>query len=112
MGRPSKFTLERAATIASLIAVGTSAEEAAAEVGIGPRTLHDWLARGRAGEPEYAKFLKAYEVAVETAAERRGRIRAVKADGQPNRRAKMKAWYRKKLGPAEYWRRRIRWHEE
>jgi hypothetical protein len=47
-GRPTRLTPEVADAIVAAVAQGATLTQAAAWTGIGLRTLHDWLERGRA----------------------------------------------------------------
>jgi transposase-like protein len=49
--------------IADCIAFGMTIAETARALHIGERTVYRWVARGRAGEPRYERFLDSIEAA-------------------------------------------------
>jgi hypothetical protein len=60
MGRPSKLTPEVQALVCDAIRHGNFREAAAKAAGVTPRTLHEWMRKGReADEGPYAAFLQA-----------------------------------------------------
>lgn len=65
MGRPSMFTAERRQRILEAKRVGASDRTAARVAGIHPKTLGDWLKRGREGSKEsaYRKFVEDFDEA-------------------------------------------------
>lgn len=56
-GRPTKYSSELAEEIFTYILIGMPLYRACEAVGIGRRTLYDWVTRGEAGEEPYAEFL-------------------------------------------------------
>ena len=64
MGRPTKLKPELTEALVSIFERGqTSIDSACHLVGIGPRTFHAWMERGRDGDPEYTQFQQAIEKA-------------------------------------------------
>jgi len=61
--RPSKFDRQRAETITASIKNGAGRRDSARAAGIDPSTLGDWIRRGRAGDPTFAAFAEAIDVA-------------------------------------------------
>ena len=57
-GRPSRFNEALAVELVCLIDEGLTRKAAAARVGIGERTLHDWQARARRGHPALQHWLE------------------------------------------------------
>lgn len=58
----SKFDV-RAERVAGAIEVGASLADAAREVGLAPRTIERWLARGREGRSPYRTFAERVDAA-------------------------------------------------
>ena len=58
-GRPSKYTTPRALALVAAAGRGTTWAEAARSVGLAPSTVYGWLARGRAGDPDFAPLVAA-----------------------------------------------------
>lgn len=59
-GRPTKLTPEVAQAICAAVAAGNFRQVAARAAGVSPRTLGDWLAKGKAqATGPYADFLRA-----------------------------------------------------
>jgi hypothetical protein len=110
MGRPSKFDRERADRAITLAGRGWPSTRIAPAIGVARRSLITWIARGRSGEAPYAAWLMRYEASADTARVRRAEAAAVRA-----RRHLLEFKWRKqeywlnKLGPREYWRRRVAW---
>jgi hypothetical protein len=59
MARPTKLDAGRQARICEALALGVSIEAAAAHAGLSAACVHDWMARGRKGEPRFIEFLEA-----------------------------------------------------
>jgi hypothetical protein len=55
-GRGGRFNATVAATIIGKLKLGAHKAHAALSAKISPRTLEDWLERGRAGDKKYAEF--------------------------------------------------------
>ncbi|QDV32355.1 helix-turn-helix domain-containing protein [Tautonia plasticadhaerens] len=114
MPRPTKFSPEVGEEFLRLLAGGRSRSEATDALGIGRRTLQDWLRRGREGEPTFAAW--AERVDRVAALRRRGRIRAswdrYEAESKErwtrSKRAREEYW-KERLGPLEFWSRRLAW---
>lgn len=111
IGRPSKFNAIVAAQAIWMAERGASRLKIAQELRIGQRTFDDWLA-----DPRKADFAKRFRDAearawrsrcyLRSAIERR-KARASWAkfrDGQ-------EGYWLKRLGPVEFWRRRVAWFE-
>jgi hypothetical protein len=63
VGRPSLMTPETVKRITDAVQAGAPRHQAAAFAGIATSTLHNWLARGHAGEPHYKEFLEGIQQA-------------------------------------------------
>lgn len=63
LGRPTKLDDLTAKRIVDAVAKGLPRDTAARLGRVTPRTLYDWLARGRAGEQPYLQFLQRVEEA-------------------------------------------------
>jgi hypothetical protein len=85
-GRPSRFTEDVAIELVCLVDEGLSRKPAAGRLGIGERTLHDWQARGRRGEPPFAFWLGMMEAATVRARRRRCRRAWERYDAQAKER--------------------------
>lgn len=117
MPRPTKFTPEISEAILRHLAEGRSRRATVEALGIGRRTLQDWLHRGRAGEPTFAAWVERFDHAAEI--RRRSRVRASweRYDAESKQRwqqfrAARQRWWLERLGPCEYWRRRLVWLAE
>jgi transposase-like protein len=62
-GRDTKYDAERAAIILKVISRGNTRANAAEQAGIGERTLREWVARGKKGDPTFAAFSAALKMA-------------------------------------------------
>lgn len=98
---------ERAGAALGLALVGEPRHRIADRAGVGLRTLQEWLARGRAGEPPFAAWAEAFEKA--TIEGRRPRREAryereqAAARGRWQRfKAAREGWWRERLGPAAF----------
>ena len=114
MARPTKFNPERAGAALGLARAGEPRPRIAAGAGVGLRTLQEWLARGRAGESPFAAWSDAFDEA--TIDGRRPRREARYEREQVAARvrwqrfkAAREAWWRERLGPANFWQRRVEW---
>lgn len=58
MGQPSKLDDLTAQRIVKAVAKGLPRDTAAKLAMIAPRTLYNWLRRGRSGDPDYVQFLQ------------------------------------------------------
>ncbi|CAN5697625.1 hypothetical protein BH23PLA1_BH23PLA1_33070 [soil metagenome] len=74
MPRPTKFTPEIGESILRLVAEGVPKTRIAPRVGVGLRTLHEWLERGRSGEPAFEEWAARFDVKSERV--RRQRVHA------------------------------------
>jgi hypothetical protein len=84
------------------------------EVGIGVRTLAEWLARGRAGQTPFAGWVGAFEAAEEherrTYCDWRWKQERARAKERWQRfKAQRIQWHLETIGPEEFWRRRLIW---
>jgi hypothetical protein len=114
MGRPNRFTYLVSEDLVWLVHGGLSLRAAAAEAGIGLRTVHDWLAAGRAGHPAFAPWAARMAWALEKG--RRRRLLLACLRDQARARASWQAflagretWWLERLGPCEFYRRRLEW---
>src|SRR5262245_19383860 len=113
-GRPTKFTAELGREILALTRQGVSRKVIAGQVGVGLRTLQAWLAKGRAGDPplrDWAEqvtkaWLRAHQEHIWSTIPKR---RAEGRDRWLRFRASREAWWLERLGPVEFWRRRLNW---
>jgi transposase len=113
-GRPSRFSDRIAADALAYVAGGFTRREIAERCGIGLRTLQDWLARGRAGEPALATWAARYDAiarAVRADRVRQSYERRRAADRERWRRfkASREGWWLRRLGPARFWTLRLNW---
>lgn len=114
MARPSKFNLERGRVIVEALATGQSRPAAAKAAGIGFRTLGDWIARGRSGDPAFGAWLRQLDAAETCSKQRRveawwDRYRVSSKERWQRFRASREAWWLEQLGPLEFWKRRVGW---
>ncbi|QDV34405.1 helix-turn-helix domain-containing protein [Tautonia plasticadhaerens] len=117
MPRPTKFTPEIGESVLRHLASGRSRRETVEALGIGRRTLQDWLRRGRAGEPGLAAWAERVD-RVATLMHRQ-RVRAtwdrLEAESKERwmrfKRAREEYWM-ERLGPLEFWSRRLAWLAE
>lgn len=56
MGRPTKLNDETQTVVVEAIRLGMYEKDAAQAAGIGERTFHDWMARGKIGEEPFMQF--------------------------------------------------------
>jgi hypothetical protein len=116
-GRPTRFTFELEVELLGGLDEGLSLRQIAARNGIGLRTLVAWLARGRAGEPPYAWFAECWDQQARVRRLRR-RVERLAAERAAARRRwrefadSREAWWKARLGPVEFWARRLRWLAE
>jgi hypothetical protein len=113
-GRPAPYDPAYADRVTHMLAAEFSRVEIAAGLGIGLRTLQDWLRRGRAGEPPYAGFAAAFDIKAGEMRRIRCLIRAAKDREEGRERwrrfmAGREEWWYDHLGPGEFWRRRLDW---
>jgi hypothetical protein len=114
MPRPSKFAPELARRAVALAAAGSSHRTIAREIGLGRRTLADWLARGRSGGEPFAAFAVAFDQAGADAQRARAEARAArrKAEGKARWqafKADRQCWWKARVGDPEFWSRRLEW---
>lgn len=114
MPRPSKLNAETMTAILDRIGAGASRVEAARAADLGARTLHEWISRGRAGERPFDAFARAVDAETRRARGARceansERRKAAERERWQRFRASREAWYLARLGPAEFWRRRLVW---
>ncbi len=116
-GRPTRFTEDLAVELVCLVDDGMTRKTAAARVGIGERTLHDWQARGRRGEPAFHFWMTMLEAAVDRARRRRCREAWKRYDARAKERWRefkqsRERWWLDRLGPEEFYKRRLNWLAE
>jgi hypothetical protein len=114
MARPTKFNPDRARIIVRVIREGGGRDCATMMAGVGLRTLAEWLAKGRAGDPALVEWVKEFEAAEQTERERRCAWQyeqeSVKAKERYQRfKAQRLQWHLDQLGPREFWSRRLHW---
>jgi hypothetical protein len=114
VARPSKFNDEAAGAILNVLSGCGSRRDACEMAGVSTRTLDRWLAKGRKGVEPFVGFVAQVEVH-----ERRNRrirlahscLRLMARNRESWLRFKeaRQRWWLERLGPEEYWARRIRW---
>jgi hypothetical protein len=114
MPRPTKFTPEIGEAILRHLAEGRSRRETVEALGIGRRTLQDWLRRGREGEPVFAEWAEEIERVVELARRRRSEESWERTEAESKRswqrfKAARERWWLERLGPRAFWARRLAW---
>jgi hypothetical protein len=87
---------------------------AAMTAGVGLRTLAEWLAKGRAGDPALAGWVREIEAAERLADRRRLHARrdrelAAAKERWQRFKAGREQWWLEQLGEVEFWRRRVGW---
>ena len=114
MPRPTKFSPEIGESILRHLGSGRSRRETVEALGIGRRTLQDWLRRGRDGEPTFATWAERVDRVAEL--RRRKRVRASWARYEAESKERWKRfkrareeWWKERLGPIEFWSRRLAW---
>lgn len=85
MARPTKLTPEVGEKIIELLKRGNFRETACAAAGVHPKTLREWMRRGRDGEEPYAEFSERMDAA-ESAGEAR-HVRVIEEAGEKDWRA-------------------------
>ncbi len=103
MGRPSKLDDLREKRICDALRRGHSYAAAARAGGIDESTLHEWRARGRAGEQRYAEFVERVDRADSEAEHRALEVLTAKFDS-PDERIALNAvmfWFERRR-PAEW----------
>jgi hypothetical protein len=115
VARPTKFNTELGIQILMLLDDGLSRRRIAAAVGVSLRTLQTWLARGRGGLPSMQRWASSFDR--DTVVRRRISFarylhRLAIRDRKRWRlfRAARERWWLDRLGPVEFWKRRIAWH--
>jgi len=116
-GRPSRFAQNQAIKLVCLVDDGMTRKAAAARVGIGERTLHDWQARGRRGESAFQFWMTMLEAAADRARRRRCREAWKRYGAKAKERWKefkqsRERWWLDRLGPEEFSKRRLNWLAE
>jgi hypothetical protein len=61
VGRPTRLTIDVAIVLGTTLKRGIRVADAARAAGISRPTLYRWLARGRAGDPRYARLANVVE---------------------------------------------------
>jgi hypothetical protein len=114
MARPSVYDADRGERALRSFAGGATRSQVAADAGVGLRTLHEWLARGRSGDPELRDWSRRFDAIAEL--RRRARVaeywRRYREESRERWRkfnASREAWWLRRLGPEEFWRRRLCW---
>lgn len=114
MARPSKFSPARAHSAVLLAKAGEPRQWIARGVGVGRRTLQEWIARGRAGEEPFAAWVKEMEAADRFAHRLRmdrhwERYDAAAKERWKKFKASREGWWLARLGPERFWERRWAW---
>jgi hypothetical protein len=113
-GRPSVFDPSLGEAIVRMLAADVPRKTIAAKAGIALRTFQDWLRRGREGDPAYIAFAAAFDR--QAKANRQTRIARAwrRYDARAKERwrafkAARASWWFDRLGPREFWSRRLSW---
>jgi hypothetical protein len=114
MARPTKFNPDRGQMIVEALRSGIGRRAAVGAAGVGLRTLAEWIAKGRAGNPAFRPWVVLLDEAEGVARRRRvdaewARYRVEGRERWQRFRASREAWYLEKLGPVRFWSRRLRW---
>jgi hypothetical protein len=117
MARPTKFNPDRGRELIQHIVAGESRREAAEASGVSSRTLATWLARGRAGVPPFAEWVHEFQAAERRAGMGPRGVCRLRERTEPHDskerwqrfKAQRIAWHLERLGPLEFWRRRLDW---
>ncbi|CAN5827695.1 hypothetical protein BH23PLA1_BH23PLA1_29530 [soil metagenome] len=114
MPRPTKFTPEIGESLIRLVSAGVPKTKIAPLAGVGLRTLHEWLERGRRGEPAFQKWAARFDDETERMRRRRVNARFHVEQNEAKARwqrfkAERQRWWLERLGPEVYWTRRIAW---
>jgi hypothetical protein len=114
MARPTQFNAEQGWMIIQAIDEGRGRVEAARAAGIGLRTLAEWLAKGKAGDPAFAEWVSEFKAAERFANRLRcnaswARERARSRERYQRFKAARVQWWLDQLGPCEFWSRRLDW---
>jgi hypothetical protein len=113
-GRPTRFGFDLGVELLGGLDQDLNRREIAARSGIGLRTLTEWIRRGRRGETRFAWFASAWDQQERARRRIRFRIKAAASQAAGRRRWRefadsREAWRKEKLGPREFWRRRLKW---
>ena len=114
-GRPTKFNAERAERAITLAGQGARRDEIAKAVGVGMRTLANWLAVSQSETDSL--FSHKFRQAEEKAKRRRFRTKLARRTLQAQvrwqefRHRDQRRYWMNRLGPVEFWRRRLAWFE-
>ncbi len=114
MARPSKFNPDRGRVIVAALLDGQPRRASAAAAGVGLRTLAAWLARGRAGDPALAEWVRQAAAAERAAGDRRRAALRERYDAAAKERwrrfkAARESWCIEQVGPVAFWSRRLQW---
>jgi hypothetical protein len=114
VGKPSRFTGEIGEEAVRLAAAGLTLKAIAGQIGVGERTFHEWLARGRAGDPSFSTWARRVMGSARMVRDERRSARWLReADASEERWRRFKAAqtaYRiEQLGEAVFWRNRLEW---
>ena len=116
-GRPSRFTPEIGAALIDLtINEGLPIKHAARRLGVGVRTVYDWLERARdeGAAPELVAWAREFRQYLEWYRRDKCRERYVQ-DCEAARlrwqrfKASREEWWRRRLGESAFWTRRLNW---
>jgi hypothetical protein len=114
MARPTKFNPDQGQVIVEALRSGLGRRAAVEAAGVGLRTLAEWIAKGRAGDPAFRPWVAQVDQAEGVARRRRvnaqwARYRIEGRERWKRFGASREAWYLEKLGPARFWSRRLQW---
>lgn len=116
-GRPSTFKPEIGNVLIDLVINDdVPIVHAARRLGLGVRTVYDWLQRARdeGAVPELVKWADNFTQFLEWYREDERRVRYLREREAARRRwhefkASRAEWWRRRLGESEFWRRRLLW---
>jgi hypothetical protein len=117
MARPTKFDAAKGRSAILLALGGEPQQWIARGVGVSHRTLQYWIARGRDGDPAFAEWAGEFDEAAERGRRRKFDLNCQRRIAKDKERwqafkASREAWWLERLGPLEFWRRRLRWLAE
>jgi hypothetical protein len=109
-----KFSPSRAQSTLSLAAEGEPRIWVARNSGISLRTLQSWLAKGRDGDPSYARWADEFIEAERLAYKRKIDARHEREREKSRQRwqtfkRSRERWWLEHLGPARFWQNRLDW---
>ena len=116
-GRPTRFNQALAVELVCLVDEGMTQKAAAAPVGIGERTLHDWQAWGRRGQLAFRSWVVMMDAAAQRARRRRIREFWKRHEARAKERWRefkrsRERWWLDRLGPEDFYTLCLNWLAE